>query len=342
MAIEAIWFCIWGFLWAMYFATDGFVLGIGVLYLHMGKTDTDRRIILNSIGPVWDGNEVWLITAGAITFGAFPLVYAVMFTSLYTPLMLILFSLIIRGVSFEFRSKIASERWRGLWDVSIFASSTLAAVLLGVAFANIFKGVLLDQGNLYQGNLLSLLNVYGLAGGGLFLLMFVQHGLSWLLIKTEGALLARCKALAIKTWYVLTASVVLFLILTWIFTDLYDNYMKIPWLVIFPLLCVSGLALNFIAIKNSRAIRAWAGSAMTILGAAGFGLGGLFPRLFHSSINDQYSLTIHNAAAEPGSLKIMLAVVCVFIPLILIYQSYAYHLFSKPVTENDLQLDEAY
>ncbi len=342
MAIETIWFCIWGFLWAMYFATDGFVLGIGALYLHMGKTDKDRRIILNSIGPVWDGNEVWLITAGAITFGAFPVVYAVMFTSLYTPLMLILFSLIIRGVSFEFRSKIASERWRGLWDVNIFVSSTLAALLLGVAFANIFRGVLLDQGNVYQGNLLSLFNLYGLAGGAFFLLMFVQHGLSWLLIKTEGALLARCKALAIKTWYVLTAAVVLFLILTWIFTDLYDNYMKMPWLVIFPLLCVFGLVLNFTALKKDRAIRAWAGSAMTIFGAACFGLGGLYPRLFPSSISDRYSLTIHNAAAEPGSLKIMLAVVCVFIPLVLIYQSYAYHLFSKPVTEDDIQLDEAY
>jgi cytochrome d ubiquinol oxidase subunit II len=342
MAIEAIWFCIWGFLWGMYFATDGFVLGIGALYLHIGKTDTDRRIILNSIGPVWDGNEVWLITAGAITFGAFPVVYAVMFTSLYTPLMLILFSLIIRGVSFEFRSKIASERWRGLWDVSIFTSSLLAAVLLGVAFANIFKGVLLDQGNIYQGTLLSLLNIYGLAGGALFLLMFVQHGLSWLLIKTEGTLLARCKSLAVKTWYALTAAVFLFLILTWIFTDLYGNYMKMPWLVIFPLLCVSGLTLNFVALKKNRAIQAWAGSAMTILGAACFGLGGLFPRLFPSSINDHFSLTIHNAAAEPGSLKIMLAVVCVFIPLVLFYQSYAYHLFSKPVTENDLQLDEAY
>ncbi len=342
MTIETIWFCIWGFLWGMYFATDGFVLGIGVLYLHSGKTDTDRRIMLNSIGPVWDGNEVWLITAGAITFGAFPVVYAVMFTSLYTPLMLILFSLIIRGVSFEFRSKMDSERWRGLWDISIFASSLLAAVLLGVAFANIFKGVRLGQDNLYQGNLLGLLNPYGLAGGVLFLLMFVQHGLSWLLIKTEGALLARCNALAEKTWYALAAAIVIFLILTALLTDLYTNYREMPWLAIFPLLCVLGLVVNFIAIKKGQGVLSWEGSAMIILGAACFGLGGLYPRLFPSSISDQYSLTIHNAAADPGSLKIMLGVVCVFIPLVLMYQGFAYHLFSKPVTESDIQTEEAY
>ncbi|MEZ4578723.1 MAG: cytochrome d ubiquinol oxidase subunit II [Desulfobacterales bacterium] len=166
MTIETIWFCIWGFLWGMYFATDGFVLGIGVLYLHSGKTDTDRRIMLNSIGPVWDGNEVWLITAGAITFGAFPVVYAVMFTSLYTPLMLILFSLIIRGVSFEFRSKMDSERWRGLGYQGHFCQQSAGGRASVWCLPISLRGCASGPGQSVSGNLLSLLNSTSYSGQG--------------------------------------------------------------------------------------------------------------------------------------------------------------------------------
>lgn len=342
MTIQAIWFYIWGFLWVMYFMTDGFVLGIGTLYPFIGKGDDNRRIILNSIGPVWDGNEVWLITAGAITFGAFPVVYAVMFTSLYAPLMLILFSLIIRGVSFEFRNQVASKTWLWIWDVSIFASSTLAAFLLGVAFANIFKGVMLDQDYLYRGNFLSLINAYGLTGGVLFVLLFVQHGLSWLCIKTDGPLLAQCEQLAKKTWYGLTACILLFLLLTWVQTGLYGNYLKNPVLFILPAICVCGLIVNIVSLNSGNAFRAWVGSALSIAGAACFGLGGMFPRLFPSSIHDDFSLTIHNAASDSKSLGIMLIVIGIFVPLVLIYQGYAYRLFSHKVTEDEIRTEDAY
>lgn len=342
MEIQSVWFYIWGFLWIMYFMTDGFVLGIGILYPFIGKTETDRRIILNSIGPIWDGNEVWLITAGAITFGAFPVVYAVMFTSLYTPLMLILFSLIIRGVCFEFRSQVEFKSWKRVWDACIFFSSFLAAFLLGVAFANIFKGVLLDDDYLYRGTFMDLVNPYGVAGGVLFVLLFIQHGLSWLCIKTEGWLLVRCERLAQKIWFVLTAGIVIFLGLTWVFTDLYNNYWETPVLLIFPALCVCGLALNFFSVKHKRAVRAWGASALVIAGAAAFGLGGIFPRLFPSGINDSYSLTVFNSASEPKSLWIMLVVLSIFVPLVLLYQGYAYRLFSGKVSEKEIEAEEAY
>ena len=157
MILQSIWFYLWGLLWAVFFITDGFDFGVGTLYPFLGKTDRDKRVMINSLGPLWDGNEVWLITAGGVTFAAFPLVYAVMFSSLYTALMLILFALILRGVSFEFRGKVDSPAWRRLWDTCIFIGSAAPALLFGVAFANIFQGLPLDENHLFQGNLLTLL-----------------------------------------------------------------------------------------------------------------------------------------------------------------------------------------
>lgn len=186
-ALQSIWFFLWGLLWALFFMTDGYDFGVGALLPFPGKDDTDKRLMINSIGPLWDGNEVWLITAGGVTFAAFPQVHAVMFSSFYTPFLMILFALIIRGVSFEFRGKIESPGWKKLWDTCIFIGSVVPAILFGVAFANIFQGVPLDQ-NGYHGNLIYLLNPYGILGGVLFLLWFLEHGALWLSIKTPGLL----------------------------------------------------------------------------------------------------------------------------------------------------------
>ena len=165
MDLGTIWFVLWGVLWAVYFILDGFDLGIGSIMPFFAKSDEEKRIMYNAMGPFWDGNEVWLITAGGVTFAAFPRTYAVMFSALYTPLMLLLFALILRGVSFEFRSKVDSPGWRKLWDTCNFLGSFLPALLLGVAFANIFKGIPIDAEGILHGNLLTLLNPYGLAGG---------------------------------------------------------------------------------------------------------------------------------------------------------------------------------
>ena len=153
MVLESIWFFLWGLLWAIFFMTDGFDLGIGTVYPFIGKNEEEKRVMINSLGPLWDGNEVWLITAGGVTFAAFPLVYSVMFSALYTPLMLILFALIIRGVSFEFRGLSQNKTWVRTWDSAVFIGSFLPSLLFGVAFANIFQGIPIDGNGVMQGNL---------------------------------------------------------------------------------------------------------------------------------------------------------------------------------------------
>ncbi len=223
--LETIWFLLWGLLWAIYFTLDGFDLGLGTAMPFLAKNDKDVRTIYNSLRPFWDGNEVWLITAGGVTFAAFPTTYAVMFSTLYTPLLLILFALIIRAVSFEFRGKIEGRGWNRLWDTCLFLGSFAPALLFGVAFANIFQGIPFDAKGVFHGNLLSLLNPYGIVGGLLFVLLFVLHGLLWLAIKTSGDLHERTVRTLPVIWVVLLVVAVIFLVHTWFATPLYDNYL---------------------------------------------------------------------------------------------------------------------
>lgn len=342
MLLQSIWFFLWGLLWALFFMTDGFDFGVGTLYPFLGKSDRDKRVMINSIGPLWDGNEVWLLTAGGVTFAAFPQVYATMFSSLYTPLMLILFALIFRGVAFEFRGKIESDSWKKLWDTFIFLGSFLPALLFGVAFANIFQGIPFDADGIYHGNTLKLLNLYGLLGGVLFVLLFMQHGANWLTIKTTGELQQSAIAAAEKIWLALVPVAVIFLIASGFSTDLYANYFKHPVLFLIPLVTVIALVATRVYLAKTRFFKAFFASAITIAGATFFGIAGLFPRLFPSSMDKAVSLTAFNASSSPLTLKIMLGVVLVFIPIVLIYQGWAYHFFKGPVTQEDLDLDEAY
>ncbi len=340
-ALQTIWFFLWGLLWAIFFMTSGFDLGIGSLLPFLGKSDMDKRVMINSIGPLWDGNEVWLITAGGVTFAAFPAVYAFMFSSLYTPLLLILFALIFRGVSFEFRGKVESETWKKAWDVTIFVSSVLPAILFGVAFANIFQGLPFDQ-NGYQGNLIYLLNPYGLLGGVLFLMLFLVHGALWLTIRASGDLLGRADSAANKLWFGLTGVAVLFLGATYVYTPIYDNYVSSPVLFVVPLITVAALfGTKFLLIKKDY-LKAWISSAATIVSATFFCIIGLFPNLFPSNINNVYSLTAYNSSASQLTLTIMLVVVLIFIPLVIGYQFWAYFIFSGKVTEEDLAEEGAY
>ncbi len=336
MSLEAIWFFLWGLLWAVFFMTDGFDFGVGTLYPFLGKNDTDRRVMINSLGPLWDGNEVWLVAAGGVTFAAFPLVYATMFSSLYSALMLILFALIIRGVSFEFRGKIDHPAWKKVWDTTIFIGSAAPALLFGVAFANIFKGLPFDDQG-YYGTLFSLLNPYGLLGGALFLVLFIQHGALWLCMKTEGELHDRTVAAANKVWYVLLVLAVVFLIATWTATDLYDNYLAHPALFIVLLADVVALLGIKLFLKKQAWAKAWFSSALTIVLCTFFGIIGLFPRLFPSSMGDQFHLTAYNASSSPLTLKIMLVVVILVIPVVIGYQTWAYLLFKGKITEDDLE-----
>ena len=342
MILESVWFFLWGLLWALYFVTDGFDLGIGALLPFLGKSDKQRRTMFSTMGPLWDGNEVWLLTAGGVTFAAFPLVYATMFSSLYSALMLLLFALIFRGVSFEFRNKSENRLWRGVWDTSMFLGSLLPAILLGVAFANIFRGLPIDQDGIYQGSFFTLLNPYGLLGGVFFLMLFLVHGALMLSIKSTGELHERSLRTANKLWALLVIGAIAFLAATWFYTDLYENYLAQPALFIIPAIAV--LALFYI--KSSLASRslwkAWFSSALTILGATFFGIVGLYPNMFPSSINPAHSLTAHNAASSPLTLKIMLVVVVIFVPIVLAYQIWAYRLFKGKVTDEDFASEETY
>ncbi|HBD07353.1 MAG TPA: cytochrome d ubiquinol oxidase subunit II [Syntrophobacteraceae bacterium] len=345
--LESIWFVLWGVLWAVYFMLDGFDLGVGSLLPILGKTETDRRIMINTLGPFWDGNEVWLITAGGVTFAAFPTTYAVLFSSLYTPLMMLLFALILRGVAFEFRGKEDSPRWRAIWDACIVVGSFVPALLLGVAFANIFKGIPIDADGFNQGNLLTLLNPYGLMGGLLFVLLFLTHGCLWLSLKTEGDLQRRAAALAKVLWLPLLFAAVLFLGSTWFSTRLYDNYVKNPLmfvvpLALIPLSAVGGLVMIRMFIGKQEWFKGWVASAVTIVAATLFGVVGLYPNMLPSTINPNFNLTIHNSASSPLTLKIMLGVALTFVPVVIAYQIWVYHLFRGKVREEDLVYDESY
>ena len=296
--LETTWFILWGVLWIGYFILDGFDLGLGTVMPFVARNDDERRLVFNAQGPFWDGNEVWLITAGGATFAAFPTTYAVMFSALYTPLMLLLFALILRGISFEMRSKETAAWWRRTWDTCMVAGSFLAALLLGVAFANIFKGLPLDQDGILHGNLLTLLNPYGLLGGVLFVLLFAVHGSIWLSIKVEGELGRRGHDLAHKLWPALLLVAVAFLGYSVRATDLYANIVRWPLLAVFPAIAVAGLLMVRVYLARQLAWRAWFASAATILGAVAFGVSGLYPALLPSSLDPAATLTAFNSASS--------------------------------------------
>jgi cytochrome bd ubiquinol oxidase subunit II len=340
--LETIWFLLWGLLWAIYFMLDGFDLGLGTLRPFIARNDTESRIIYNVMGPVWDGNEVWLITAGGVTFAAFPTTYAVMFSTLYAPLLLILFGLIIRGVSFEFRGQLDSPGWRRIWDSCLFVGSFVPALLFGVAFANIFQGIPFDDKGVFHGTLFTLLNPYGILGGVLFVLLFLLHGSLWLAAKTEESLYDRAAALSSKLWAVLLVVAVIFLVDTWFATPLYKNYLSRPLLIVIPLATVVALLITRLFIANKAWWYAWFASCLTILGATLFGIVGLYPNLYPSSLNPAFSLTAFNSSSSPLTLKIMLVVALIFVPIVILYQGWVYYLFKDKVTLEHLESDEAY
>ena len=337
--LETIWFILWGVLWAVYFMLDGFDLGLGTLLPFLAKDETERRMLYTSMGPFWNGNEVWLLTAGGATFAAFPDAYAAMFSAMYTPLMLLLFAIIIRGIAFEYRGKVDSPSWRARWDALFVVGSALPMLLLGVAFANIFAGVPIDADGVFHGNLLTYLNPYGLLGGALFVLLFLVHGAIWGAWRADGELGARAGRTAAMLWPALLVVAVLFLGASWFATPLWKNYLAMPLLGVLPLLAVAGLVLTRVFIAQEAWGKAWAFSALTIGGATFWGVAGLFPNIFPSSLDPAFSRTAFNAASTPKTLGIMLGVALVMVPIVIVYQAWVYRLFSGKITRESPAYD---
>ncbi|ETR73459.1 MAG: cytochrome d ubiquinol oxidase subunit II [Candidatus Magnetoglobus multicellularis str. Araruama] len=327
---------LWGLLWAIFFITDGFDLGIGSMIPFLGDTELEKRKMYNAIGPVWDGNEVWLITAGGVTFAAFPMVYAVMFSTMYTPLMLILFGLIFRGVAIEFRENEDSKAWKLGWDICMCVGSFLPALLFGIAFANIFQGIPFDSNGRFYGDLLTFINPYGLLGGILFVLLFLSHGAIWLCIKTDGHLQEKAHNMILKIWPTLLTAILVFVASSRYATNLLANYQKNPIFYSVLLMAVVAIIAVRIFVQLQQYWRAWFSSAITIFTCTFFGIIGLYPNMYPSLIDPSFHLTAHNASSSPLTLTIMLVVVLLFIPVVIGYQVWAYCLFKEKVSEADL------
>jgi cytochrome d ubiquinol oxidase subunit II len=339
MNYQVLWFVLWSVLWAVYFMLDGFDFGAGILQRFISRSEEDRRMVVSSMGPVWDGNEVWLLTAGGATFAAFPTTYASMFSFLYTALLIILFALIFRGVSFEFRGKVDSTVWRSCWDLALLLGSFMPALLFGVAFGNIFKGLPIDAAG-YHGSLLGLLNPYGLLTGVLFVLLFVEHGALWLAVKTAGDLAERSSRIASGLWYALLAVAVAFLVYTYFATSLYDNYLGNPiWLGV-PLLAVAGLLGIKLFVQAGRHLRAFYSSCVTIIMVVFTGVIGLYPNLIPSSLDPASSLTIYNSSSSNYTLRIMTVVAIIFVPIVIVYQLWIYRIFHQEMGKKELYSQE--
>ncbi|MDA8087764.1 MAG: cytochrome d ubiquinol oxidase subunit II [Nitrospiraceae bacterium] len=337
MIFQVIWFILWAVLWAVYFMLDGFDLGAGILYFFFASDEKIKKDVLNTIGPVWDGNEVWLITAGGATFAAFPTTYALMFSYLYSAMLLLLFSLILRGVALEFRGHAEGQRWRKGWDRAFFLGSFLATLLLGVAFGNIFKGLPMDVSG-YHGSLPGLLNPYGLLTGVLFVLLFAVHGSLWLSIKLPGSphkkevANKKASALAGRLWYPLVLVAVGFLAYTAFATRLYINYLNHPILWLLPAIAVAALlAIKYLTLTG-RQLRAFFASCVTILFVVFTGVAGLYPDLIPSSLDPAYSLTLFNSSSSVYTLRIMTVVAVVFVPVVIAYQLWIYRIFGRTKT----------
>lgn len=325
MDLAVLWFGIVAFFFVGYFVLDGFDFGVGMALPFLGKDDVDRRVMINTIGPVWDLNETWVIVGGAALFAAFPEWYATLFSGFYLALLLILIALILRGVSFEYRHQRDSARWKKWFDGMIIVGSAVPAFLWGCAFANIVQGVALDAGHNYTGTLFDLLNGYGLLGGLTTLLLFFTHGVVFISLKTDGDIRARARALAVKSGAVTIVVAAAFLLWTGI------AHFSVVFLV---LAAAAAVALIGSWIANLRGAEGWSFAlmAVTIAFAVVSLFAALFPNVMPSSPNPENSLTIANASSTTNTLTIMTWVAAIFLPLILLYQGFTYWVFRKRVT----------
>ncbi|MBG0853964.1 cytochrome d ubiquinol oxidase subunit II [Streptomyces spinoverrucosus] len=324
MELHDVWFVLIAVLWIGYFFLEGFDFGVGVLTKLLARNRPEKRVLINTIGPVWDGNEVWLLSAGGATFAAFPEWYATLFSGFYLPLLLILVCLIVRGVAFEYRAKRPEENWQRNWEHAIFWCSLIPAFLWGVAFGNIVGGVKIDRDFEYVGNLWDLLNPYALLGGLVTLTLFTFHGAVFTALKTVGDIRERARRLAFRVGLVTAALAVLFLLWTQIQSG---NGKSLVAMVV----AVAALVVALLANQAGREGWSFALSGVTIVAAVAMLFLSLFPNVMPSSLNDGWSLTVTNASSSPYTLKIMTWCAAIATPIVLLYQSWTYWVFRKRI-----------
>ena len=330
MDLPTLWFWIVAFLFVGYFVLDGFDFGVGMALPFLGRDDVDRRVMINTIGPVWDLNETWVIVAGASLFAAFPEWYATLFSGFYLALLLILVALILRGVSFEYRHQRPDSRWKSRFDLMIIVGSAVPALLWGVAFANIVQGVPLDSEHNYTGNLIDLLNPYALLGGLTTLLLFFTHGVLFVALKTDGDLRVRARRLAARAGLVTIIVAAAFLVWTAFIAAFSPMYLLLAGL--------AALALIASWILNTRGTEGWSfgfGAATIALAVLAL-FTALFPDVMPASNDPANSLTIANASSTTYTLTVMSWTALIFLPLIVAYQAWTYWVFRKRVTREHI------
>ena len=366
-ALRIIWWLLVGVLLIGFAITDGFDLGVGALLTLVGKTDKERRVMINTIGPHWEGNQVWFVTAGGAIFAAWPLVYATAFSGLYLALAITLIALWMRPLGFDYRSKLINPTWRKSWDWALFAGGIIPALIFGVAFGNLLLGVPFHFDDMlkstYTGSFFGLLTPFALLSGLVSVAMLLNHGATWLQLKTDGVIYERAKKVSA---YLSLTTVVLFVLAGvylalgvdgYVITSKIDtlatsnpmskevevqagawlaNYSKYPWMVIAPVLAIlAGLSSCYFSIKNKSAL-AFVASSLVITGViltAGFSM---FPFLMPSSTMPQASLTLWDATSSLLTLKIMFFVACIFVPIILAYTTYSYYVMRGRIKQSDL------
>lgn len=324
MELHDVWFVLIAILWIGYFFLEGFDFGVGVLTKLLARNRSEKRVLINTIGPVWDGNEVWLLSAGGATFAAFPEWYATLFSGFYLPLLLILVCLIVRGVAFEYRAKRPEENWQRNWENAIFWASLLPAFLWGVAFANIVRGVKINSDLEYVGGVGDLLNPYALLGGLVTLALFTFHGAVFVGLKTVGDIRVRARKTAL--WLGLVTAVLALAFLGWTQTDKGDGT-SLAALVV----AVAALVAALGAVKAGREGWAFALSGVTIVAAVAMLFLTLFPNVMPSSLNADWNLTVTNASSSPYTLKIMTWCAGIAMPVVILYQSWTYWVFRKRI-----------
>ena len=327
MDLNTLWFILITVLFIGFFVLEGFDYGVGMLLPFLGKNDEERRVIINTIGPIWDSNEVWMITAGGAMFAAFPQGYATLFSGAYLALVLMLIFLILRGVSFEFRSKKPDAKWRNTWDWMIFIGSLGAAVLWGAVVGNLMRGLAIEADMNYYGGLLPLLNPFALWAGITFVALFIMHGANYLALRTTGDLEARAKATAMRWWVIALVATVILVVWAFFATSILHGLGLIS-----AVIAAIALILVGVFAKQGAFGKAFVSGALTLVFATIMVFAGLYPNFLISTIDPKYSLTIYNASASPYTLKVMTIVAVIFLPFVLAYLAWTYWVFRGRVT----------